>query len=122
MCSDPPEPSSDCLGFNPVLSALVQEPQGHKIHLTGTLDGVTLFCCMGCGSVSEGVRLGGLGKACKGGPSSAHTRSNLSRIQRGIHPNHKRGDVPLDELVPLEDFTCAVDSGGSVASTGGVGS
>ena len=100
----------------------MQETQGHNIDLTGTPDGVTLFCCMDCGSVSEGVRLGGLGKARKGGPSSAHARSNLNRILRGIHPNHKRGDVPLDELVPLADFTCAVDSGGSLASTGDAGS
>eukprot|EP00959_Pyramimonas_sp_CCMP1952_P403797 8461585-Pyramimonas_sp.AAC.1 len=74
---------------------------------------------MDCGSVSEGARLGGLGKACKGGPSSNHARGNLSRISRGIYPNSR--DVLLDEPVPLADFTCAVDSGGSV-STGEVGS
>eukprot|EP00959_Pyramimonas_sp_CCMP1952_P271555 5677110-Pyramimonas_sp.AAC.1 len=74
---------------------------------------------MDCGSVSEGVRLGGLAGACKGGPSSNHARSNRSRLRRGIHPNSR--DVPLDELVPLADFTRAVDGSGS-ASTGEVGS
>ena len=101
---DPPYLPFQCPGYNQVLSALAAEPRGHAIFVTATPDGI-LFVCMKCGCISEGVRVDKLGANCNHRPASDHTRSNLSRIRKGQHPSHKRGNaIVLDELVPVRDL------------------
>ena len=102
--SDPPAPHTECPGGNATSIAVAADPTGHRIFLTGTPDGATIFVCMRYGALSEGVRINLLGEDCLNSPPSTHLASNLSRVRRGLHPNHKRGEAPIEELVPLAEF------------------
>ena len=63
-----------------------------------------LLVCARCGCVTEGVRMSSLGKSCKPGFASPHTRNNWRRVQNQ-HPSPAKGDAKvLSELVPLREL------------------
>ena len=77
-----------CKGYAPTISAIIQEPRGHKLVALHTLDGgEPWILCITCGAfaTSRPEKLG-----CECEPPTASGQETLARVKRGRHPWWRR--------------------------------